>query len=333
MGSKHRSLHSVSLLLFAASVSFAVLFFATPGFAQRTEFDKYPSRPVTFIMPTPAGSEGDMACRLIAKEAERFLGQPIVVTNKPGASQSIGIAAITVARPDGYTIGHAGHPGIFFAPFIEKVPYQPVMDLKQIIQFGYMNMVVIVKGDSPFKSFKDVIEFARKNPKKLTYGSAGMGTAGNVAMELVARKEGLQLIHIPFKGSPEFQAALLGGHVLVGTGGFSHALVEAGQIRLLLFIAETRSPAYPEVPILKDLGYDIPAPMLLNVVGPKGLPEEIAKKVEAAFKAAMSEPGFIKGMKDFRLTVVYRNSSELESYVAQNYEAMGKALKQVGLAR
>jgi tripartite-type tricarboxylate transporter receptor subunit TctC len=325
--------HALPFLAYSVLFPLLLLLASASAEAQTTGSSKYPSRPITFIVPTPAGSEADLPFRLIAKEAEKFLGQPIVVVNKPGASQTIGIAAIAVAKPDGYTIGHAGHPGMFFAPFMEKVPYQPVRDLKQIMQFGSINIAVFAKSDSPFKTFKDVVEFARKNPKKLTYGTSGTGTSANVVMETIAKREGVQFTIIPFKGSPETQAALLGGHVLIAAGGFGHALIEAGETRLLLLLAESRSPAYPEVPILKDLGYDMPAPTLLNVVGPKGLPEEIAKQIEESFTRAMSEPAFIKGMKDLRLTVVYRNSSQLETYVSQNYETMGKLLNQMGFAK
>jgi len=306
------SFHALFLLCAAACVS--PLLLCTSAFAQGTEAARYPNRPITFIVPTPAGSEADLPCRLIAKEAEKFLGQPIVVVNKPGASMTIGIASIVVAKPDGYTIGHAGHPGTFFAPFMEKIPYQPVRDLKQIMQFGIINIAVFVKADSPFKTFKDVVEFARKNPKKLTYGTSGTGTSANVAMETIAKREGVQFTIVPFKGSPETQAALFGGHVLVAAGGFGQSLIDAGETRLLLLLAEARSPYYPEVPILKDLGYDIPAPTVFNVVGPKGMPESIEKKIEDAFTKAMKEPAFINGMRDLRLTVVYRNGSQLDDY-------------------
>jgi tripartite-type tricarboxylate transporter receptor subunit TctC len=325
--------HPAYLLVRALCVMLVVLVCAVSANGQTTDAASYPNRPITFVVPTPAGSEADLPCRLIAKEAEKFLGQPIVVVNRPGASMTIGIASIAVAKPDGYTIGHAGHPGIFFAPFMEKIPYQPVRDLKQIMQFGIINIAVFTKNDSPFKAFKDVVEFARKNPKKLTYGTSGTGTSANVAMETIAKRERVQFTIVPFRGSPETQAALLGGHVLIAAGGFANALVEAGETRLLLLLAESRSPAYPEVPILKDLGYDIPAPTLLNVVGPKGMPESIEKKIEEAFTKAMNEPAFIKGMKELRLTVVYRNGSQLDDYVARNYEVMGKLLKQMGFAR
>jgi tripartite-type tricarboxylate transporter receptor subunit TctC len=143
----------------------------------------------------------------------------------------------------------------------------------------------------------------------------------------------VQFTHIPFKGSAETQVALLGGHILVATGDFNYSLLEEGQIRLVLLIAETRSPEYPQTPILKDLGYDIPAPTFLNVAGPAGLPEGIVKKLEEAFSMAMKQPAFIKGMKDLRLTVAYRNNRQMDDYVAQNCEAFAKVLKEMGLIK
>jgi tripartite-type tricarboxylate transporter receptor subunit TctC len=300
---------------------------------QQIDQGKYPARPITFIVPVAAGATSDLASRLISKEAEKFLGQPVVVVNKPGASFTVGIAAIAAAKPDGYTIGYTGHPGMFVAPQTDKVPYHPIRDLRQIMQFGYMNVSITVKGDSPFKTFNDIIAFARQNPKKLTYGSGGVGSFGHLAMEQIARREKVQLTHIPFKGSPEIQAALLGGHILVGTGDFTYGLLEAGQIRLMLLIADKPSPYYPGVPILTGLGYNIPAPTFLNVAGPKAMPDEVVRRLDNAYSSAMKEPAFIEGMKEFRFTIFYRNGKDLDSYMAANYDAFTKLLREEGLIK
>ena len=318
--------------IFAICLVFA-LAYSVPALSESTASPGYPNRPITFIVPVGAGATSDLACRLISKEAEKFLGQPIVVVNKPGASFTVGIAAMAAAKPDGYTIGYSGHPGMFVAPLKEKLPYDPVRDLRQIMQFGYMNIAVTVKGDSPFKDFRDIVAFARQNPKKMTYGSGGVGTFGHLVMEQIARKENVQFTHIPFKGSTETQAALLGDHILVGTGDFSYPLLEAGKIRLILLIAEKPSPEYPNVPILKDLGYDIPAPTFLNVAGPKGMADDVVKKLDDAYSGAMKAPAFIKGMKDFRFTVYYRNGKELDGYMAANYDAFAKLLKEQGIIK
>jgi tripartite-type tricarboxylate transporter receptor subunit TctC len=316
--------------LFVCFAAFCLLPIVT--YAQQVD-TKFPSHPITFINPVPAGAASDLCFRMISKEAEKFLGQPIVVINKTGGSFTVGIAAIASAKPDGYTIGYAGHPGMFVPPLTEKVPYNPVTDLREIMQFGIMNIAVTVKGDSPFKSWKDIVAYARQNPKKLTYGSAGVGSFGHLALEQIARREKVEFTHIPFKGSPETQVALLGGHIMVGTGDFNYPLIESGEIRLILLVAEERSPYYPDVPIMKDLGYDIPAPTFLNIAGPKGLPDEIVKKLDDAYHRAMKEPTFIKAMKEFRYTILYRNGKELDAYVASNYEAFAKLLKEQGLIK
>lgn len=307
-----------------------IFLFAESGYPQAP----YPNRPITLIIPSPAGMGVDLAYRGIAQVAEKFLGQPIVPVNKPGASLTIGIAAIAASKPDGYTIGYAGHPGMFFAPYLQKVPYHPVKDLRQIMQFGFIDIAIIVKGDSPFKNSKDIVAYARQNPGKMTYGSAGTGTLGGLAMELIAKKEGVGFTLIPFKGAPETETAVLGGHVLVGvTGSLNHSLLEAGQTRLIFLVAERRSAEYPNIPTLKDLGYDIPTPTALNIAGPKDMPEDVVKKLEEAFTKAMKEQAFIKVMKDLHITVFHRNSKELTDYVAYNYELFGKLLKEVQVTK
>ncbi len=327
---KSRSVHfGIQFLFCVALLCLAV----EAGYAQEAEISKYPSRPISLIVPMPPGGGTDIACRVIAKAAEKFLGQPIVVMNKPGGSQTIATAAVVNAKPDGYTIGYTSHLGLFLAPLMAKVPYHPVKDLRQIMQFGATNIAVTVKGDSPFKGIEDIIAYARQNPKKLTYGSAGTGTLGHLVMDQIAQKDKVQFTHIPFKGSAETQAALLGGHVLVGTGDFNYSLIEAGQIKLLFLIVENRSSDYPQTPIIKDLGYDIPCATPMTIACPKTVPDKIAKKLEDAFTRAIKEPAFVNGMRELRYTIVHRNSKELEDYVSFSYGAYAKVLKEMGLAK
>jgi tripartite-type tricarboxylate transporter receptor subunit TctC len=143
----------------------------------------------------------------------------------------------------------------------------------------------------------------------------------------------VRFTHIPFKGASETQTALLGGHILVATGDFNYPLLEAGQIRLLFLIAENRSSDYTDIPFLKELGYDIPAPTFISIAGPKGMPEPIINKLEDAFTKAMKRPAFIRGMKDLRLPIVYRSSQEMNEFVVNRYEVFEKVLKYMGLYR
>lgn len=304
-------------------------FLAGPGYAQE-DLSKFPSKPVTFIVPLPPGGPTDLACRLIVKEAEKYLKQPIVVLNKPGAALTIGVAAIGVSKPDGYTIGYCGGPPIFLVPQLEKVPYDPLKDFRVVMQFGGFNFGIYVKQDSPFKTFKDLIAYARQNPKKATYGTSGTNSPANLTTELVARKEKVQITHIPFRGTPEVQTALLGGHVLFGAGDFNYSLVDAKEIRLLMLLKDERSAEYPDVPILKDLGYEFPFPIILAVVCPRATPDAIVGKLDDAFAKAMKEPAFVAGMKELRLPIIYRSGKDLEDYIPKNFEFYQKLLKELG---
>jgi len=303
------------------------------GYSQEVKIDKFPNRPITLIVPWSPGTSADTAFRLLGKEAEKYLGQPVIVINKAGGGGTIGLGAIATAKPDGYTIGHSPGAGSqFVLPFLQNVPYHTVRDFRQIMQFCILNTGVIVKANSPFKSLKDLITYARQNPKKLTYGTNAPNSIGNIIMEQIARREEVQFTHIPFKGSTEYQTALLGGHVLFTVGDINYSLVESGETRILLFLQE-RFGEYPQIPALKDLGYDINCPNFMGIMGPKDIPDEIAEKIEKAFTDAMKAPAFIKGMKDLRLAIFYRTGKEFEAYVAHTYEVFSKVLEEMGLIK
>lgn len=329
----------MKLSIFKTKISFLlfivfILLLTKQGYPQEEEIAKFPSRPISFIQPFSAGVSADLAIRLLTKEAEKFIGQPIVVANKPGGAGSIGVSAIATSKPDGYTVGNTAASPLFVVPFLEKVPYHPVKDLKMIMQFSTFNIGVIVKADSPFKNFKDLIEYARQNPKTLSCGTTGPTSLQALIMEQMAKKEKIQITYIPYKAMSEAEMALLGGHISFAIGDLSFSLLEAGKTRLLLLFREEHSVEFPQTPVLKDLGYDFPLPYTLCVAGPKGIPERIVKKLEESFTKAMKEPAFIKGMKeDLRMPILYRNSKELDEYVARNYEVYKNLLKELGLTK
>ena len=190
-----------------------------------------------------------------------------------------------------------------------------------------------MKGDAPFKSLKDLLEYGRHNPGKMTYGTNAPNSISNLIVEQVAKKEKIQTKHIPFKASPEYQAAVLGGHVLFATGDFNYSLIDSGELRLLAYLSEKRAAAYPQVPTLKELGYDFPCPVFIAIMAPKATPEEIVRKLEEAFAQAMRQPAFTNGIKELRLTASFRSSKEMTEYVSYNYDTFGKLLKETGLSK
>ena len=307
------------------------MFLCSPGYGQE-DISKFPSKPITYIVPVTPGTGTDLSVRLIVKEAEKYLKQPIVVVNKPGAALTLGTAAIATAKPDGYTIGFSGGPPLFLTPLLEKVPYDPIKDIRSVMQYGGFNFGVYVKGDSPFNNFKDLIAYARQNPKKATYGTVGVNGMPNIMMEEIAKREKVQITHIPFKGTSEGQAALLGGHTVFGAGDFNASLVEAKQIRLIMMLKDEPSAEYPGIPTIKEL-YNLPYPMSITIITQKAVPDAIVTKLEDAFKQAMKEPAFINGMKDLQLPVIYRSGKELDAYVLQSYNYFSKTLKEMGVLK
>lgn len=308
------------------------MFVGTMGYAQDSQVAQYPNRPITFIVPVPPGGSTDLAYRLISKGAEKYLGQPIVVENKSGAGTSIGMAAVAASKPDGYTIGTMAHSGIYVYPILEKVPYHPLKDLRFFMQFADYNYAIYVRSESPLKTFSELIEHIRKNPKKLTYGTGGARTLQNIIMLQIIQREKLEINSIPFRGGPEVQQALLGGHIDFAVHDFNYALYEAGKIRLLCLFRGNKSEEYPDVPIVKDFGYDIPCPLSFVIGGPKAIPDGIARKIEDAYTRAMKDPEFIKGMKeDIRMSLVYRNSQEITKYITDYFEFFSKFLAGIKL--
>ena len=304
-----------------------------PGLGNETwAAEKFPTKYIECIVAQEAGADGDTINRPVMSNASQILGQPIMIVNKPGGALTVGTAAIATAKPDGYTIGYSGGPPLFLTPLLEKVPYDPIKDIRSVIQYGGLNFGVYVKADSPFKTFKDLVAYARQNPKKATYGTVGVNSMGNLMMEEVAKKEKVQITHIPFKGTPEVQTALLGGHVLFGAGDFNASLVEAKEIRLIMMLKDEPAAEYPGVPTIKEL-YGLPYPMYFTVITQKAVPDAIVNKLEDGFRQAMKEPAFIKGMKELNLPVAYRNGKDLDTIVVQNYNYFSRLLKDMGVIK
>ena len=305
--------------VFLSWILMVMIFFPILGYSQQADVASYPNRPITFIIPLPPGGASEIALRLLTRMAEKHIGQSIVPLNKPGAGLTIGVAELAKAKPDGYTIGFSAFGPMTVTPFLQKVSYHPVNDFIQILQFSTSNPGLIVPTDSPYKSIKDIMTHASQSSRKLTFGSVSIGLAPTI-MKKIAQKDGVELVHMPFGSAGEAETALLGKHVDMVAGDFNPSFIEAGQTRLLAIWREERADEYPNIPILKELGYDIPCRLYFGVQVPKGVPEGIVKKIEDAFTKAIKEPEFIKGMKELRFPIFYRNGRDLNDYVAKSYE-------------
>jgi len=313
----------------ATFVILGVLLFVVSPSPTFSAEEKFPTRPLSLINPLPPGGPTDIVIRLLAEKAGKILGQPVVPVNKPGGNFVIGISELQQAKPDGYTVGYLPSSGIFVLPHLEKVPYDTLKDFKPIIQYGAMNFGVVVQADSPYKTWKDIAEAGKKT--KLRYGHSGPRTLQAIVLNLMAKHEEFSFINIPYKGSPESQTGLIGGHIDLAAGDFTYSLVEAGKIRPILMLADVRSPMYPNIQCLKDVGYDYPVPVPFIVAAPKDTPAPIMKALEDAFTKAAKDPEYVKGVTDIKLLTTYRSSAELGSYMSTTYQKVGEMLKQSGL--
>jgi tripartite-type tricarboxylate transporter receptor subunit TctC len=294
----------------------------------------FPSRPVSLIVPFAAGTTADLLFRGYAEAAAKQLGQPVVIDNKPGGSATLGPAQMAAnAKPDGYTIGQVAIP-VFRVPVMQKATYDVLKDFTYIIHIGGYTLGTVVKKDSPFKTWKDVIDFAKANPGKFTYTTIGAATTNAIAMELMGKQAGIQFTHVPGKGGGEGIAAVLGGHVMAMVESPSWAgAVASGDLNLILLLNGERSKKWPNTPTLKESGFDYSFDSPFGLAGPKGMDPAIVKKLHDAFKVAYEDPKVIDLHEKFDFTRRYMNTADYQAFVPKLAAEEKAALEKIGLAK
>jgi tripartite-type tricarboxylate transporter receptor subunit TctC len=320
-------------LTFSAAVTVAALVgFLSPASAESP--DAFPSKPITLIVPFQAGVSADLLFRGMADTASKYLGQPVVIDNKPGGSATLGAAHMANnAKPDGYTIGQITITA-FRVPYMQKATFDPVKSFTYIVQLGGYTLGAVVKADGPFKKWQDVLDFAKTNPGKFTYATIGPATTNAIAMELMARQSGVQFTHIPTKGGGESIANVLGGHVMAMVESPSWApIVASGQFRLLMVLNAERSKKWPDAPTLKELGYTYEFDSPFGLAGPKGMDPAIVKKLHDAFKKAYDDPKVAELYEKFDFTRRYLNTADYQAFVPKLAADEKAALVKIGLAK
>jgi tripartite-type tricarboxylate transporter receptor subunit TctC len=305
----------------------AVLLLAVPLIAAAQPF---PAKPVTLICPWPAGGGTDIHLRKIAELAAKRLGQAVVVENRPGGSGMNGPATMAkTARPDGYTISQLAITA-FRVPHMQKVDWDPINDFSYIVGLAGYTFGIVVKADSPFKSFEDLIAYAKENPGKLSYATPGTGTSLHLAMEEIGVKAGVKFLHIPFKGYADGATALLGGHVMIQVDSTGWARqVDAGLMRLLATLGDRRTRW--NAPTVKELGIDTVSNSPYGLVGPKGMSPQVVKVLHDAFKAASDDPENMKTLQQLDQAHWYKSSEDYARWAAETLKAERATIERVGL--
>jgi tripartite-type tricarboxylate transporter receptor subunit TctC len=293
----------------------------------------YPSRPITLIVPWPAGGSTDRHHRLLAELAGKQLGQTIVVENRPGGGGTTGPGTMALtAKPDGYTI--AQFPmGMLRVPHMQKVQWDPLKDFTFIIGVSGYTFGLTVKSDSPYKTFNEYIDAARKSPGRIDYGSTGIGTSPHLLMEELAGNAKVQLVHVPFKGNADLTQAVLGGHVMAQSDASGwDKLVEAGQLRLLVTFGDKRTKRWPNVPTAHELGYGVVSTSPYGIVGPKGMDPAVVKTLHDAFKKAMDEPRHIELLDQLNQDLWYRSGDDYAKWARETFVKDKALIERLGLA-
>ncbi|MDD0810264.1 tripartite tricarboxylate transporter substrate binding protein [Curvibacter sp. RS43] len=295
------------------------------GTALGARAQAFPSKPIKLVIAFPAGGPTDITMRSLAENASKILGQPVIVENKPGAGGTLPAQGLQSAPADGYTLAQIPL-GVFRMPYTTKMTWDPLKDLSYVLNVTGYAFGLVVRSDSPIKNWNDFVAYARANPGKLTFGSTGTLTSPHLTMELVANKLGIELTHVPYKGSADLMQAVVGGHVMAAADSTGFApQVEAGKLRVLNTWGDQRLAKFPDAPTLKELGLDLVQNSPFGIAAPKGTPAEVVKRLHDAFKKAMEEPSYVQALGRYDMLPNYMDSAQYLKF-AQDTSAREKVL-------
>jgi tripartite-type tricarboxylate transporter receptor subunit TctC len=309
---------------------------AIPAFATGHALaDTYPSRPIRMIVPWPPGSIVDIAGRLVAERLRQALGQPVVVDNRPGASGMIGLSLGAQAKPDGYTLTFASSSNLVIAPALEmRAPYDALKDFQPVSQYTQSPMVLLVNPTLAARDVRELIALARAQPGKLAYGSNGTGGVIHITAELFKHAAGIDLLHVPFKGSPQTQLALLGNEVQVSFDfpAVCAQQVKAGRMRALLVTSAKRVPVLPEVPTALEVGMpDLILEGWAGFVAPRGTPAEIVTRLQTEIARIVHAPEVREQLEQNGQVAVGSSPEEFRVFIAEEKAKWTRIIQLTGV--
>lgn len=293
----------------------------------------YPEKPINLMIPYGGGGTTDVTARLLANIAQDDFAKPLVVVNKPGGGGVLMHELLAQAKPDGYTLGVVATGVLTRTPFLRKVKYDPEKDFTYIMLFALWQYGLVVKADSPWQTLEEFIDYAKQNPGKVTYSTAGTGSAQYLAMEYIAQVEGIKWTHIPYKGGINAVTAVLGGHVTACAQAVEwKPYVEDGQLRLLAVLGGQRIPNFPDVKTLKELGYDYEVVSGPGIAAPAGLPAEVVDYITKGFTKASKDPKFLDLLKKLDMLPYHLDKPQFEAYIKKDIPKKKKLVESLGLS-
>jgi tripartite-type tricarboxylate transporter receptor subunit TctC len=319
-----RSLTTVVLLLLVA---------ATGAHASGEPF---PTRPITIVNPFPPGGLADLTGRPLAVPLERILKQPVVLVNKPGAAGAVGMQSVAVAKPDGYTIVITV-PAITTLPEVDRLfGRTPTIAREQFAPLALLNAdpcIIVANAEQPWRSLRELLEDARRRPGEITFASSGPYGASHVPMEMLLHAAGgLKMRHLPTTGGGPATTAVLGGHAHLwcSTTGPAAPHVKSGKFRPLAVTSATRQPYFPDVPTLRELGYDVEYYLWIGLFAPKATPPGPMKVLREAVRQAVEDPGFKSAMEKIQTVIAYKDADEFRAWWDAEAVRLAEAIKRIG---
>ncbi len=294
----------------------------------------YPSKPIVFVVPYPAGGANDMMGRLLGQKIGEALGTTTIVDNKPGAGALLGATAVARAPADGYTVLVGGLATHAASPNLLKADYDPVKDFEPIGMIGNAPIIVITSNESPYKTLKDLVDAARKDPRGLMYGSSGNGSPLHLAGEMFVSLAKVEMTHVPYKGGNAHIMDLIGGRVPVifDTATNAMPLIKSGKVRAIAVSTASRLPDLPDVPSFAEQGYpQFQFSAWYALFAPGKTPKEVTAKLSAALSQALKKPEVASKLKDVGVTVGSGDAAELAKFVPVEYERIGKLIKSANI--
>lgn len=310
----------------------AVFFFPTAEAAE----ERYPNRPVNIVVPFPPGGVTDLQARPLAGVLERILKNPVVVVNKSGAAGAVGRQTVAVSKPDGYTL-MVDLVSISNGPPVDEIfgrpPSYTLDQFAGIARLANDLALLVVNAQNPWQSVKELVEDAKKRPGEIVFSSSGVYGASHVPMEMFLHAAGgLRMRHLPTTGGGPAMTAVLGNHaqMWISPTGVAAPHVKAGKVRALATLGAARHPRFPEVPTLKEQGYDIEYYFWTGLFAPKKVPPAVLKAIQDAVRQAVQDPEFKSAMDKLQTEVAYLDAEEFKRFWEEDARALAAAIKRIG---
>jgi tripartite-type tricarboxylate transporter receptor subunit TctC len=297
--------------------------------------EAYPTRPITIVVAFPPGGLADLTARPVAAALERLLKQPVVVLNKPGAAGGVGNQFVANSKPDGYTLLMA-LVSVSVLPEVDRLFGRPTTYTRdQLVGIARVNAepsIITVRADSPYKTLKDLIEDARKRPGQITFSSSGLYGASHVPFEMFLKAAGVRMRHLPTTGGGPMMNALLGGHAVAtaSTTVLVSPHVKAGTLRLLAHTGAEPIKAFPDVPSLKSLGFDVSYTAWAGLVAPRGTPAPVLKVLGDAMRQAVKEPEVVNAHAKLDSPVAYLDTEAFNAFWEKDARQLAEVVKAIG---